>query len=140
MQRAAEFLDTAVPLATGSHTTVTALELETGEDTPTLTARLADGTATALADPDQLVGYRMQDGRLASLLLRNNGLHLEICLDREDPVGREHPAGIRDVVLGVPAHLGAGGLVEVAALRLSAEEQAALTAAAEAIRERLSDA
>lgn len=48
--------------------------------------------------------------------------------------------GISDVVLGVPAHLGAAGLVEVEELRLSADEQAALGAAAEAIRARLADA
>ena len=45
--------------------------------------------------------------------------------------------GIEGVVLGVPAHLGQGGLVEVAEIRLSPEEQAALERAAEAIRTRL---
>ncbi|NOE26441.1 malate dehydrogenase [Ruegeria sp. HKCCD6157] len=45
--------------------------------------------------------------------------------------------GIDGVVLGVPAHLGAGGLVEVEELRLTAEENAALQNAAEAIRLRL---
>ena len=45
--------------------------------------------------------------------------------------------GIDGVVLGVPAHLGAGGLVEVEELRLTAEENAALQDAAEAIRLRL---
>ncbi|NOC92944.1 malate dehydrogenase [Ruegeria sp. HKCCD6604] len=45
--------------------------------------------------------------------------------------------GIDGVVLGVPAHLGAGGLVEVEELRLTAEETAALQNAAEAIRVRL---
>lgn len=45
--------------------------------------------------------------------------------------------GIEGVVLGVPAHLGQGGLVKVENLRLSAEETAALGAAAEAIRTRL---
>ncbi|MBO9451310.1 malate dehydrogenase [Tropicibacter sp. R16_0] len=45
--------------------------------------------------------------------------------------------GIEGVVLGVPAHLGAGGLVEVEELRLTQTEQVALQTAAEAIRERL---
>ncbi|WP_298846417.1 malate dehydrogenase [uncultured Ruegeria sp.] len=45
--------------------------------------------------------------------------------------------GIDGVVLGVPAHLGAGGLVEVEELRLTVTEQAALQNAAEAIRTRL---
>ena len=45
--------------------------------------------------------------------------------------------GIDGVVLGVPAHLGAGGLIEVEELRLTASEQAALKDAADAIRARL---
>lgn len=45
--------------------------------------------------------------------------------------------GIEGVVLGVPVHLGQGGLVEVAELRLSAAEVDALQAAASAIRARL---
>lgn len=45
--------------------------------------------------------------------------------------------GIDGVVLGVPAHLGQSGLIEVEELRLSDSETAALHAAAEAIRTRL---
>lgn len=45
--------------------------------------------------------------------------------------------GIDGVVLGVPCHLGRGGLVAVEELTLTDEERAALQAAAEAIRTRL---
>ena len=45
--------------------------------------------------------------------------------------------GVRDVVLGVPAHLGASGLVEVEELRITEREQQNLHAAAEAVRKRL---
>ena len=45
--------------------------------------------------------------------------------------------GIDGVVLGVPAHLGQGGLVKVDEMRITVDEQAALHAAAEAIRTRL---
>lgn len=45
--------------------------------------------------------------------------------------------GIDGVVLGVPAHLGASGLVEVEELRLTDQEQAGLQEAADAIRLRL---
>ena len=45
--------------------------------------------------------------------------------------------GISGVVLGVPAHLGATGLVGVEELRLTLDETAALHGAAEAIRTRL---
>lgn len=45
--------------------------------------------------------------------------------------------GIEGVVLGVPAHLGRSGLIEVEDLRLSEHEAAALRAAADAIKARL---
>ncbi|KMW59318.1 Malate dehydrogenase [Candidatus Rhodobacter oscarellae] len=45
--------------------------------------------------------------------------------------------GIEGVVLGVPAHLGASGLVEVEELRLTEEERDALRRAADAIKARL---
>ncbi|MFP4273699.1 MAG: malate dehydrogenase [Paracoccaceae bacterium] len=45
--------------------------------------------------------------------------------------------GVSGVVLGVPAHLGAGGLLEVAEWHLTETERAALHAAAAAIRTRL---
>ena len=45
--------------------------------------------------------------------------------------------GIRGVVLGVPCHLGQGGLIDIEELALSDSELAALRSAAEAIRGRL---
>ncbi|WP_371810351.1 hypothetical protein [Ruegeria sp. HKCCD8929] len=45
--------------------------------------------------------------------------------------------GIDGVVLGVPAHLGSSGLVEVEELQLTDQEQAALQNAADALRSRL---
>ncbi|WP_447728291.1 malate synthase G [Sphingomonas koreensis] len=47
-----------------------------------------------LADPGQLAGTRGD-----SLLFRHNGLHLEVVVDRESPIGRTDPAGIADVIL-----------------------------------------
>lgn len=45
--------------------------------------------------------------------------------------------GIEDLFLGVPAVLGRGGVLEVVELKISDDERAALTTAAEAIRARL---
>lgn len=95
---AAGFLDDAVPLANGSHTDVVGFELQYETDRQQLSIRLADGNNTVLKNPEQFAGHRT-DGQLKSLLLRNNGLHIDICLDPDHPVGRTHPAGIRDVVL-----------------------------------------
>jgi len=92
---AAAFLDEAAPLAEGVHARVTQYALRDGE----LRATLDDGRETALARPEQLAGYRAQGERLALVLLVNHGLHIEIHLDREHPVGRQSPAGVKDVVL-----------------------------------------
>jgi len=69
------FLDDAAPLAVGSWADWT-------------------GGALALADPAQLLG-RAGD----NLLLRHNGLHIEVVIDRKHPIGQDDPAGIADVVL-----------------------------------------
>ena len=74
---ARQFLDAAVPLARGSW------------------ADLTDADhGIPLRDPAQLVGTRP-----GGLLFRNNGLHIELVIDRNRPVGRDDPAGIADVVL-----------------------------------------
>ncbi len=75
VKAAKAFLDEAVPLAQGSW------------------ADYAGGTP-ALADPAQLVGMRG-----ASLLLKHNGLHIEIVIDPAHPIGKDDPAGIADVLL-----------------------------------------
>ena len=69
------FLDDAVPLAKGSWT------------------GWAGGTP-ALANPAQLVGTAGKN-----YLLRHNGLHIELVVDKAHPVGRDDPAGLADVVL-----------------------------------------
>ncbi|MFN3425098.1 MAG: malate synthase G [Novosphingobium meiothermophilum] len=47
-----------------------------------------------LADPAQLAGRKS-----GGLLLANNGLHVEIVLDRSHPVGADDKAGIADIVM-----------------------------------------
>ena len=52
------------------------------------------GCFVALADNDQYVG-RTDKGRL----FRNNGLHIEILFDADDPIGQGDVLGISDIVL-----------------------------------------
>jgi malate synthase len=52
------------------------------------------GGTPPLADPAQLVGHAG-----ANILLRHNGLHLELVIDRDHPVGRDDPAGLADIIL-----------------------------------------
>ena len=73
--RAKAFLDEAVPLASGSW---------------------ADwqGGQLVLADPAQWVGSKP-----GGILLRHNGLHIELVIDSASVIGKTDPAGIADVVL-----------------------------------------
>ena len=96
---AAQYLDAAVPLHGASHSAVTTYGI--GSDASGkrhLRAILDDGGNTGLADPTQFVGYVNEDNPSA-ILLKNNGLHLEIQIDREHSVGALHPAGVKDVFL-----------------------------------------
>jgi len=96
--RAAEFLDASVPLAGASHTEVVAYGIGDDAGRRQLRAILDSGGNTGLKNPDQFVGFIDEDDPSAILLV-NNGLHIEIQIDREHDVGRAHPAGVKDVVL-----------------------------------------
>ena len=94
---AGEFLDEAAPLSTGSHKDVVGYSMGAPGGN-VLVATLAGGGETGLADASQFVGY-VGDGTLSTILLRHNRLHLEIQIDPEDAIGKDHPAGVKDVVL-----------------------------------------
>jgi malate synthase len=79
------FLDESFPLTAGSHAELAAYTV------PALRA--------TLRDPAQLVGWRGEAAAPTALLLRHNGLHAEIVLDRTHPVGRTDRAGVADIVL-----------------------------------------
>ncbi len=89
------FLDATVPLADGSHSEVSAYAVANG----TLAATLDDGRTTGLATPSLFAGHRGDAGAPSSVLLKNNGLHIDIVIDRAHPVGRDDKAGVRDVVV-----------------------------------------
>lgn len=93
-----EFLDTTVPLSGGSYAAVTAFALSEEGGQKVLVAEV-DGRGTELSDPHQFVGYAERDGVLSSVLLAHNGLHIEIQIDPGHPIGKDHPAGVKDVVL-----------------------------------------
>jgi malate synthase len=88
--RARALLDQAAPLATGSHADVDGY-------------RVADGAllagATPLADPARFVGYRGDATAPQAILLRNNGLHIEIVIDRTHAIGATDAAGVADLVI-----------------------------------------
>jgi malate synthase len=92
---ARHFLDEAVPLASGSHADVSAYAINAG----VLAATLRDGKTTGLADPKKLRGYRGRPEAAEVILLVNNGLHIEVVIDRTHPVGRTDAAGVADIVI-----------------------------------------
>jgi malate synthase len=95
---AAAFLDEAVPLAVGSHTDVITYGLADNGGRKELVVTLASGDCTSLRDPAAFAGYSGNDTP-DLILLKNNGLHIEIHRDPDNPVGKLHPAAISDVML-----------------------------------------
>ncbi|WP_448612026.1 malate synthase G [Geodermatophilus sp. URMC 60] len=89
-------LDLYFPLADGSHADATAYRVPSAGE---LAVETASGT-TGLADPAQFAGHRPGDGdRPGAVLLRRNGLHLELTIDPSTRVGGQHHAGVSDAVL-----------------------------------------
>jgi malate synthase len=92
---AREFLDDAAPLASGSHVGSTAYAVVDGG----LQVTVSDGSTARLAAPEKFVGYLGEPSSPSSVLLCNNGLHIEIQIDPDSPIGSTDGAGVKDVVL-----------------------------------------
>ncbi|MEE4091910.1 malate synthase G [Pseudomonas viridiflava] len=92
---ARELLDEAAPLANGSHINARNYHIEDGQ----LRIALADGTQTVLQQPEKYVGFQGEPGKPDAILLKNNGLHIEIQIDPRHPVGSSDVAGIKDLLL-----------------------------------------
>ncbi len=81
------FLNENFPLAAGSHADVTAYSVVDG------------GLSPALADASQFAGFRGDAASPEAVLLVNNGLHVEIQIDRNDQIGSADPAGVKDLLM-----------------------------------------
>ena len=88
-------LDASAPLAEGSFSRITGFSVDQGR----LRMTLEGGHETGLQNPEQFAGFNGSPENPDSILLKKNGLHLEIQLDRNHPVGKDHPAGICDILL-----------------------------------------
>jgi len=97
VETAARFLDEAVPLASGQHADVCRYRVV--EDAPArLICGFRDGTETCLEDPAAFIAYRQEAERL-TILLRRNGMHIELKIDPAHPIGSVSPSGLADVIL-----------------------------------------
>ena len=96
--RSASELDKIVPLKSGSYCEVTGFQINEGEGGFDL-AIMIGASQTSLEDDESFVGFLGDGpGEPRSVLLRHNGLHIEIQIDRSHHVGATHAAGIKDVV------------------------------------------
>ena len=91
---ARKFLDDSAPLANGSHADATGYRVENGK----LSVTLKSGT-TALTDPAQFIGFQGDANSPSAVLLKHNGLHFEIQIDANDPIGKTDPAHVKDVLM-----------------------------------------
>jgi malate synthase len=83
---ARDVLDQAAPLASGSWKDISELSVEGGALKP------------ALKNP-QFKGYIGDPKAPSAILLGHNGLHIEVHVDRNHPIGKTDRCGISDVVL-----------------------------------------
>jgi len=92
---ARDFLDNAIPLANASHHQVQRYCIENGR----FQAILQDSSTTTLDNPEQFKGWQGAPAHPGAILLCNNGLHLEIQIDRDSQIGRTDRAGVKDIML-----------------------------------------
>ncbi|MDR0214648.1 MAG: malate synthase G [Comamonas sp.] len=92
---ARDFLDQAAPLAAGSHKDSAGYAVEGGK----LVVTLKDGSKTGLKDEAKFVGYQGDAAAPKSVLLKNNGIHIDIIINKATPIGGSDAAGVSDVVV-----------------------------------------
>lgn len=92
---ARQHLDDAAPLAAGSHADATQYTIKGGQ----LIIRLKDGSETSLIQPQKFIGYQGSEIEPTAVLLKNNGLHIEIQIDRSSLIGKSDSAGVKDLLV-----------------------------------------
>ncbi|MEG3000709.1 MAG: malate synthase G, partial [Comamonas sp.] len=92
---ARDFLDQAAPLANGSHKDSAGYAVEGGK----LVVSLKDGSKTGLKEEAKFIGYQGDAAAPTSVLLKNNGIHIDIIVNKATPIGSSDAAGVSDVVV-----------------------------------------
>jgi malate synthase len=93
---ARNFLDQSAPLAGGArHMDAARYTVLQGK----LAVALLGGKLAELANPAQFVGYTGDAAAPTSILLVNNGVHIDIQIDRTTTIGKTDAAGVSDVIL-----------------------------------------
>ncbi|MFC0668785.1 malate synthase G [Azotobacter chroococcum] len=89
------FLDEAAPLEGASHVDAAGYRIDGGK----LVVALKGGNATGLKNPAQLVGFQGEAAAPKAVLLKHNGIHFEIQIDPQSPIGKTDAAGVKDVLM-----------------------------------------
>ena len=89
------FLNKTIPLSQGTFQEVTSFQVYEGN----LEVTLSDQSKVGLKDNSKFIGYTGEPGNPSGILFKNNRLHLEIQVDREDSVGKDDAAGIKDILI-----------------------------------------
>ena len=95
IEYARHVLDRVAGLQKGSHLNSTGYCVEGGK----LVVSLKDGSRATLADGHKFIGYQGNAAAPSAILLRNNGIHIEIQIDRSTPIGASDPAGVSDLLI-----------------------------------------
>ncbi|SQH76796.1 malate synthase G [Shewanella benthica] len=92
---AKQHLDQLAPLAIGSHSEASHYQIDRNQ----LVVTLRDGTDTGLKQPEKWLGYLGNQVAPHAVLLKNNGLHVEIQIDRNHAIGKTDLAGMKDLLV-----------------------------------------
>ncbi len=90
-----DFLDQVTPLKDHSHKDAVKYTVVDGK----LAVTLRNGEITGLVEESKLVGNQGEYGNPSAILLKNNGLHFEIQIDRSHPIGKKDKAGVKDILM-----------------------------------------
>lgn len=89
------FLDDVAPLNGTGWAARAGFEISDGN----LRVETEDGRTVRLQNEGAFVGYAGERQSPTAILLRNNGIHIELKIDREDQIGKRDAAGIADIIL-----------------------------------------
>ncbi|WP_458353180.1 malate synthase G [Peribacillus frigoritolerans] len=92
---AKDFLDQVTPLVVHSHRDAVKYAVVDGK----LAVTLRNGEVTSLVEESKLVGNQGECEKPSAILLKNNGLHFEIQIDRSHPIGKIDKAGVKDILM-----------------------------------------
>jgi malate synthase len=95
IEYARHVLDRTAPLKNGSHVDSTGYAVVDGE----LIVTLKGGKTTKLAKASQFVGFQGKQAEPSSVLFVHNGLHLDLQINRNTPIGATDPAGVSDLIV-----------------------------------------